>query len=95
MGVLPWWCHCYLATCSAHLGELEQAAAQIAEVLRLKPKFRIADFKRTEPFNRADMKRLMNGLRKAIAAHAADLPLRNTSKGHPKKGSKTAMGVRY
>ncbi len=59
--------HAFLAATYAQLGQLEDAQAETAEVLRLNPKYSIgATQKRVSVFKRAeDMEHLVDGLRKA------------------------------
>jgi adenylate cyclase len=59
--------HAFLAATYAQLGQLEDAHAQAAEVLRLNPKYTIGETqKRVSVFKRAeDLEHLVDGLRKA------------------------------
>src|SRR4030095_2286134 len=42
--------HAYLAGCYAQLGQLEEARAEVAKVLQLRPDFTITRFMLSEPF---------------------------------------------
>ena len=56
----------YLAICYAHLGRIEEAKTQAAEILRLKPDFSMKWIIAMEPYkNPADLEHLLDGLRKA------------------------------
>lgn len=58
--------HAFLAATYAQMGQLEDAHAQAAEVLRLNPKYTISAQKQVSIFKRAeDVEHLVDGLRKA------------------------------
>jgi adenylate cyclase len=58
--------HVYLAATYAQLGNIEQAAAEAAEVLRIEPKYTIGTQARLTPFKRPeDAEHFFDGLRKA------------------------------
>src|SRR5215471_19629188 len=57
------WPHAWLAAGYARLGQLEEAGAEAADVLRINPAFTIESWKRTAPFK--DLEHLIDGLRKA------------------------------
>jgi tetratricopeptide (TPR) repeat protein len=66
MDLQHWWIHGYIAACHAHLGSIERAKGEAAEVLRLNPDFSIADFERSEWWrDQADLEHLADGMRKA------------------------------
>ncbi|WP_192355664.1 adenylate/guanylate cyclase domain-containing protein [Mesorhizobium mediterraneum] len=63
---LHWWLHCYIASCQAHLGQIDQAKRSAADALRLKPDFAITDFARSEWWrDRSDLEHITDGMRKA------------------------------
>jgi len=58
--------HLNLAGCYAELGRLEEARAEVAEVLRLNPNLSLEGLKQTVPFkDPADLERFLDGWRKA------------------------------
>ena len=58
--------HVNLAVCYAELGRLEEARAEVAEVLRLAPSFSLESSKQNTPYkDPADLERYLDGLRKA------------------------------
>jgi len=58
--------HAFLAATYAQLGQLEDAHAEAAEVLRLNPKYTVSGQKKVSVFKRAeDIEHLVDGLRKA------------------------------
>jgi adenylate cyclase len=58
--------HRILAACYAELGRLEEARAEIAEVLRLNPSYSLEGLRQTMPFkDPADLERHLAALRKA------------------------------
>ncbi len=60
------WPHAWLAAGYARLGQLEEAGAEAADVLRINPAFTIESWKRTAPFkDPKDAEHLIDGLRKA------------------------------
>jgi adenylate cyclase len=60
------WPHAWLAAGYARLGQLEEAGAEAAEVLRINSAFTIESWKRTTPFkDPKDLEHLTDGLRKA------------------------------
>jgi len=60
------WPHAWLAAGYARLGQLEEAGAEAADVLRINPAFTIESWKRTAPFkDPKDLEHLIDGLRKA------------------------------
>ncbi len=60
------WNHAYLAIAYAHLGQLAEARAEAAELLRLKPDYSPAWISAQEPYkNPAYLQHLLDGLRKA------------------------------
>ena len=61
-----WWLPCYIASCQARLGNIDQAKQSAADVLRLKPDFAIADFERSEWWrDPADLEQITHGMRMA------------------------------
>jgi tetratricopeptide (TPR) repeat protein len=58
------WHHARLAACYAQLGRLEEARAQVAEVLRMKPDFHLSNMDRVYK-NSADAEHVLEGMRKA------------------------------
>jgi TolB-like protein/class 3 adenylate cyclase/Tfp pilus assembly protein PilF len=66
MSRLHYYNHAYLAACHAQLGQLEEAKAEVAEVLRLRPDYTITRTMLSEPFkNPADAEPEVESLRKA------------------------------
>ena len=66
---LQHWDHAYLAAAYIRLGREQEARAEAAEVLRMKPDFSILAYAKQDPFkNPADLKHLLD------AFHAAGLP---------------------
>jgi adenylate cyclase len=66
MSELHPWNHAYLAAAFAHLGEITQAQAEGAEVLRQQPDFTISWLQLQEPFqDRADAEPAIERMRKA------------------------------
>jgi TolB-like protein/Flp pilus assembly protein TadD len=60
------WNHASLAACHAHLGQMEEAHAEVAEAFRLQPDFTIKWLLQEEPFkNPIDAGPLVEGMRKA------------------------------
>src|SRR5215831_8148652 len=60
------WPHAWLAAGYARLGQLEEAGAEAADVLRINPAFTIESWKCTTPFkDPKDLEHLVDGLRKA------------------------------
>ena len=60
------WSHAYLAACYAQLGQMDEARAEAAEVLRLQPNFTISWLLKTEPDkNPADAEPFVQGMRLA------------------------------
>ena len=60
------WPHLWLATAYAQLGQLEEAKAEVAEVLRIDPGFTIEIWKRFTIFkDPKDVEHRIDGLRKA------------------------------
>jgi adenylate cyclase len=60
------WPHAWLAAGYARLGQLEEAGAEAAAVLRFNPAFTIESWKRTAPFkDPKDAGHLIDGMRKA------------------------------
>jgi adenylate cyclase len=60
------WPHAWLAAGYARLGQLEEAGAEAADVLRINPSFTIESWKCTTPFkDPKDLEHLIDGLRKA------------------------------
>ncbi len=58
--------HINLAICYAELDRLEEARAEVAEILRLVPNFPVEAFKQFLPYkDPADIERFLDGLRKA------------------------------
>ena len=58
--------HAYLAACHAQLGQMEEARAEAAEALRLRPDFTIGWLMLSEPYkNPADAEPSLEGMRKA------------------------------
>jgi adenylate cyclase len=58
--------HAYLAACRAQLGQMEEARAEAAEALRLRPDFTIGWLMLSEPYkNPADAEPSLDGMRKA------------------------------
>jgi len=61
-----WWNRAYLAAAHAQLGEMEMAAREAKEVLRVRPNFSISWYLLQEPYkNATDAEPLMEGLRKS------------------------------
>jgi adenylate cyclase len=61
-----WWNRAYLAAAHAQLGEMEMAAREAKEVLRVRPNFSISWYLLQEPYkNATDAEPLREGLRKA------------------------------
>ena len=60
------WPHAWLAAGYARLGQLEEAGAESADVLRINPAFTIESWKRTAPFkDPKDLEHVIDGLSKA------------------------------
>jgi TolB-like protein/class 3 adenylate cyclase/Flp pilus assembly protein TadD len=60
------WSHANLAACHAQLGQMDEARAEAAEVLRMQPNFTISWLMREEPYkNPADAEPFIQGMRKA------------------------------
>jgi tetratricopeptide (TPR) repeat protein len=60
------WSHADLAACYAHLGQMDEARAEAAEVLRMQPNFTISWLLKEEPDkNPADAEPLVQGMRLA------------------------------
>ena len=63
---LQYWDHAYLAAAFARLGREQEARAEAAEVLRMKPDFSILAYAKGDPFkNPADLKHLLDAFRAA------------------------------
>ena len=58
--------HAHLAACHAQLGQMEEARAEAAEALRMRPDFTIRWLMLSEPYeNPVDAEPLHEGMRKA------------------------------
>jgi adenylate cyclase len=61
-----YWDHAYLAAAYAYLGREQEAHAETAEVLRMRPDFSILAYAKQEPYKDPnDLKHLLDGFRKA------------------------------
>jgi adenylate cyclase len=66
MSRLHYYNHAILAACHAQLGEVEEAQAEVAEALRLRPDYTITRIMLSEPYkNPSDAESEIEALRKA------------------------------
>ena len=61
-----YFCHLWLASAYAQLGQLDEARKEAAEVLRINPGFTIEGYKRLLPYkDPKDVEHRLDGMRKA------------------------------